>query len=147
MGVFKMEWKTWEEVCGWVGFHHFLLTMIFGSLGIWIVIVERGGNFWTLWKLIGFFVRLIFILFFFFFIWQWCYYIFQGRCSKKKSNIFCYLNFKHYITNFCSYYCCCKIFDLLLLLLLLLWLFWNRFRNNYVRKMSTTKMSYLQTSN
>jgi hypothetical protein len=28
MGVFKMEWRSKEEVCGWVGLHHFLLTMI-----------------------------------------------------------------------------------------------------------------------
>ncbi len=33
MGIFKMEWRTGEEVCGWVGLHHFLLTMIFWRPG------------------------------------------------------------------------------------------------------------------
>jgi len=28
MGVFKMEWRSKEEVCGWVGLHQFLLMMI-----------------------------------------------------------------------------------------------------------------------
>jgi len=32
MGVFKMEWRSKEEMCGWVGLHHFLLTMILWGL-------------------------------------------------------------------------------------------------------------------
>ncbi len=28
-----MEWKIGEEMCVWVGFHHFLLMMIFWWLG------------------------------------------------------------------------------------------------------------------
>ncbi len=33
MGVFKMEWRIGEEVCGWVGLQHFSLMMIFWRLG------------------------------------------------------------------------------------------------------------------
>jgi hypothetical protein len=34
MGALKMNWgHTGEEVCGWVGFHHFLLKMIFWQPG------------------------------------------------------------------------------------------------------------------
>jgi hypothetical protein len=33
MGVFKMEWKIGEEMCGCVGLHHFLLMMIFWRHG------------------------------------------------------------------------------------------------------------------
>jgi len=29
MGAFKMEWRIGEEMCGWVGLHHFKVTMIF----------------------------------------------------------------------------------------------------------------------
>jgi hypothetical protein len=36
-------------------------------------------------------------------------------------------------------YYCCKAFELLLIL----WLLWNKLKEKYARKMSTTKMSYL----
>jgi hypothetical protein len=98
-------------------------------------------NFGTLWKLIGFFIRLLLVLFFLFFIWRWCCYILQGKCNRKKNNILCCLSScvtllicVTFIEHL-SYYCCCCDY------------FGNKPKNKYVRKMSTTNMSYLWVCN
>ncbi len=55
MGALKMEWRIGEKVCGSMVFTIFCRWWSFSDLGIWIVNAKRGGNFGTLWKLVGFF--------------------------------------------------------------------------------------------
>ncbi len=83
------------------------------SLGIWTIVTKKRRNFGTLWKLVGCFCQKFLLIFFF--ILRWCYNIFQGRCNKKKNNIFCCLNFRRHIIKFCNHYCCCKTFEFFLL--------------------------------
>ncbi len=135
------KWSGRLEKCvgEWV-FTIFYWRWPSSSLGIWIVVVGRGWNFGTLWKLV-FFVMFLFVFFFFFFIWwSWCY-IFQRRSSRKNNNIFYCLNFRHHIINFCSHDYCCRTFELLLLLL---WLLCKQTEKKNVGKMLATKMSYFR---
>ncbi len=66
--VFSKWSKGLEKKCvsGCV-FTIFCWRWSFGNLGIWTTIVERGGNFGTLWKLVGFFCQAFFVFFCIFF--------------------------------------------------------------------------------
>ncbi len=125
MGVLQMEWRIGEKVCGGWVCTIFCWWCSNGGLGIWTIVGERRWNFGTLWKLVGFFTRLLL----FHFMMMMLH--FEGSCNRKKNNIFCCSNFKHHIINFCSHYCCCRTFELLLLLL---WLFWKQIKEEICRK-------------
>ncbi len=112
-----------------VGFHHFLLTMIFWWPRNLNYQYKKRRKLLNIME-VGFFCQASSCTIFFVHL-TICYYIFQRRCGKKKNNIVCYLNFRCHITNFCSYYFCCKIFELFLLLL---WLLWKQIEEEICRK-------------
>ncbi len=63
--VFSKWSKGLEKKCvGGCVFTIFCWRWSFGGLGIWTTIVERGGNFGTLWKFVGSFCQAFFVFFF-----------------------------------------------------------------------------------
>ncbi len=118
MGVLKMEWRIGEKMCGWVGLHHFLLMMILWQHGDLNYCCKKRMKLWNIMEISWFFWLSLFLYYYssFSFDDDVAKYFKEG-VRGKKNNIFCCLNFRHHITNFCSHYYCCTTFELLLLLL------------------------------
>ncbi len=124
--VFSKWNEGWEKKCVgvWV-FTIFCWRWSFSGLGIWIITAKRRGDFGTLSKLVGFFVRFFCIIIILFYLTI----MLLHSLKKVQYNLFyffCCLNFRHHITNFCNHYCCCKAFEL--------WLFWKQTKEEICRK-------------
>ncbi len=128
-----------EKKCmgGWV-FTIFFWWWSFSGLGIWIVVVERGGNFGTLWKLVDFFCQASSCIFLFFISFDNDVTTsFKEGVVRKRTIFFvvCILGmalliFVAIIIVVEHLSCCCDCFG-------------NKLKKKYVGKMSATKMSYL----
>ncbi len=144
MGALKMKWRTKKEVCGWVGLHHFLLMMIFWQLGNMNYHCKNRRKLWNTMEISWFFWSCFFLHYSFSFSFDDDATTFfkEGVVGERTIFFVAWISstalliflviivvVKH--LSDCCYCCDC---------------FGNKLKKKYVRKMSTTKMSYYQAS-